>query len=65
MRLSTNPLDSRKSQVARIIYALFKNRVPYDRSKLEPILTARARLRLTQRLTRQAEKLGYCLQKAV
>ncbi len=64
-RGSAQALKALAHKVARIIYALFKNRVPYDRSKLEPILTARARLRLTQRLTRQAEKLGYCLQKAV
>ena len=48
-------------KLARIIYALFRDKTPYDRSKLTPRLTERAKLRLTERLTRQAQQLGMAL----
>ncbi len=62
-RGSAKALKALAHKVARIIYALFKNRVPYDRTKLEPVLTPKARQRLADRLAKQAEKLGFCLQK--
>lgn len=63
-RGSAQALKALAHKVARIIYAIFKHGTAYDRTRLEPIMTPRARLRLTERLAKQAEKLGYTLQKA-
>lgn len=52
-------------KLARIIYALFRDRTVYDRTKLEPVMTAHAKSKLAARLARQAESLGYVLTPAV
>ncbi|MEK7413496.1 MAG: IS110 family transposase [Planctomycetota bacterium] len=48
-------------KLARIIYALFRDRSAYDRTKLTPPLTERAKTRLTARIARQAHNLGFQL----
>lgn len=48
-------------KLARIIYALFRTRGTYDRAKLIPVLTERAKQRIIQRLTHQAQRVGYSL----
>jgi transposase len=64
-RGSTQALKAIAHKLARIIYALFKNRSVYDRTKLAPPQSERAIARLLSRLTTEAGKLGYTIQKAV
>lgn len=51
-------------RLARIIYALMRDRKPFDRMKLEPILSPKAQARLLKRLQAQAQKLGMTLTRA-
>lgn len=51
-------------KMARIIYALFKNRTAYDRTKLEQPKTGRNLARITARLAKEAQKIGYALVEA-
>jgi transposase len=51
-------------KMARIIYALFKNRTAYDRTKLDQPKSGKAIVRLTLRLAKEAQKLGYVLVQA-
>jgi transposase len=64
-RGSSQALKAVAHKLARIIYALFTNRTAYDRSKLEPKVTDRVISRMTDRLAREAKKLGYTLQKVI
>lgn len=64
-RGSAQALKAIAHKLARIIYALFTNRTAYDRSKLEPKVTDRVITRMTDRLAREAKKLGYTLQKVI
>lgn len=51
-------------KMARIIYALFKSRTAYDRTKLEPATSGKALARITAKLAQEAQKLGYILVEA-
>lgn len=64
-RGSAQALKAVAHKLARIIYALFKNGTAYDRTKLVPPTSERTAKRMIQRLTAEAGKLGYCLQKAI
>lgn len=48
-------------KMARIIYALFKNRTTYDPTKLDQPTSEKAIARFTAKLALQAQKLGYAL----
>lgn len=48
-------------KMARIIYALFKKRAAYDRTQLDPSPSGPALARITARLAKEAQKLGYAL----
>lgn len=62
-RGSSQALKATAHKIARIIYALFTQRTTYDRNRLEPVKTERAIARITKRLQKDAEKLGYVLHK--
>lgn len=62
-RGSSQALKATAHKIARIIYALFTQRTTYDRNRLEPVTTERAIARITKRLQKDAEKLGYVLHK--
>ena len=51
-------------KIARIIYALFKNRTTYDRTKLDQPKSGKAIERMITKLTKEAQKLGYNLVQA-
>lgn len=51
-------------KMARIIYALFKNRTAYDRTKLDQPKSGKAIVRFAAKLAKQAEEIGYHLIKA-
>jgi len=48
-------------KLARIMYALFRDRVDFDPAKLAPVMTERRKKSLVDRLARQAERLGMSL----
>ncbi len=48
-------------KLARIIYALFRDRTTYDPKRLEPVLTERAKKAFAARLAHQAERIGMTL----
>jgi hypothetical protein len=48
-------------KMARIIFALFKNRTAYDRTKLDQPKSGKAIARITDKLAKQAQKLEYVL----
>jgi transposase len=48
-------------KLARIIYALFRDRLRFDPAKLAPVLSPRAQQRLLQRLKERAQRLGFHL----
>jgi transposase len=48
-------------KLARIVYALFRDRVDFDPAKLAPVMTERRKKSLVDRLARQAERLGMSL----
>lgn len=64
-RGSSTALKAVAHKLARIIYAIFTTKTTYDRSKLEPPKSERAIARMTERLARDACKLGYVLQKVL
>lgn len=64
-RGSAQALKAIAHKLARIIYALFKNRTAYDRTKLEPPASERRTVRMLGRLAVEAGKLGYALAKVV
>lgn len=64
-RGSAQALKAVAHKLARIIYALFKNRTAYDRAMLEPPVSERRTVRMLGRLAVEAGKLGYVLQKVV
>lgn len=60
----TEAIKATAHKLARIIYAIFRDRTTFDRKKLEPVLTERARNALVTRLKRQAERVGMTLSPA-
>lgn len=64
-RGSAQALKAIAHKLARIIYALFKNRAAYDRAKLVPPVSGQRAARMLARLTAEAGKLGYSLQRTV
>jgi transposase len=64
-RGSAQALKAVAHKLARIIYALFKSGSAYDRTKLVPPTSERTAKRMIQRLTAEAGKLGYSLQKTL
>lgn len=48
-------------KLARIIYALFRDKKPYDRTKLTPIMTERTKAKLAKQLTKMANRIGMIL----
>ena len=64
-RGSAQALKAVAHKLARIIYALFKSGSAYDRTKLVPPTSERTAKRTIQRLTAEAGKLGYSLQKTL
>lgn len=61
---SASAIKAVAHKMARIIYALFKNRTAYDRTKFDQPKTGKALARLTAKLTKEAEKIGYNLVEA-
>lgn len=61
----TEAIKAVAHKLARIIYALFRDRTGYDQKKLEPVLTEHAKERFAARLTRQAERIGMTLSPAI
>ena len=61
----TEAIKATAHKLARIIYAIFRDRTSYDRKKLEPVLTERAKKTFAARLARQAERIGMILSPAV
>jgi transposase len=51
-------------KLARIIYAMFRDRTTYDATKLTPPLTERRKKHLLRHLSQQAARIGYTLQLA-
>ena len=61
----TEAIKATAHKLARIIYALFRDRTAYDQKKLEPVMTERAKKTFAARLARQAERIGMTLSPAI